>query len=147
MAFHIPPFFIFAYAAKLTKEAFGAVVVDDSFKLPTPFASDALKAATKVVASCEDVVPAVFVQFSGKLVSSLRWCIPRVQGSISKVQRQKMWSNYHSLISSKEFQESWKLFLERMGTATSPSLYQFVTINAAHGCFNKASSFSSGWTE
>ena len=140
MAFHIPPFFIFAYAAKLTKEAFGAVVVDDSFKLPTPFASDALKAATKVV-------PAVFVQFSDKLVSSLRWCIPRVQGSISKVQWQKMWSNYHSLISSKEFQESWKIFLERMGTATSPSLYQFVTINAAHGCFNKASSFSSGWTE
>ena len=121
-----PPYF--PYAAKLTREAFEAVLKDDSFKLPTSFASDALKAATKIVASCENVVPAVFVKFSDTLDRSLRQCIPRAQGTLSKVQRQNMWSNYHCLISSKQFQESWRMFLKGMGTASSPSVYQFVTM-------------------
>ena len=39
-----------------------------------------------------------------------------------------MWSNYHHLISSKPFQDSWALFLKEMGTQSSPTLYQFVTM-------------------
>ena len=99
------------------------------FKLSTPFASVALKITTQVLASCENVVPGAFKQFSNNLVSSLRKCIPSAaQGIPSKVQRQHMWSNYHHLISSKPFQDSWALFLKEMGTQSSPTLYQFVTM-------------------
>ena len=97
--------------------------------MSTSFASDAFKSATKIVASCENDVPAVFVQFSYKLVSSLKQCIPSTtEGTLGKVQRQNMWSKYHRLISSKQFQEIWSTFLKEMGTKSSPCLYQFVTM-------------------
>ena len=81
------------------------------------------------MASCENVVPGVFKQFSNNLVSNLRKCIPSAaRGIPNKVQRQHMWSNYHHLISSEPFQDSWALFLKEMGTQSSPTLYQFVTM-------------------
>ena len=75
------------------------------------------------MASYENVVPGVFKQFSNKLASSLRKCIP--SAAQGKVQR---WSTYHHLISSKQFQDGWALFLKEMGTQSSPTLYQFVTM-------------------
>lgn len=114
------------YAAKLVKEAFERVLKDDSFKLKTGFTSYVLSSATTILSQCEN---AVFLEFSNQLVSSLQKCIPRpnAKQSISKVQRQNMWSDYHHLISSQEFKDSWTAFLKKMGTNSHPSLYQFVT--------------------
>ena len=92
------------YAAKLVKEVFERVLKDDSFKLKTGFTSYVLSSATTILSHCES---AVFLEFSNQLVSSLQKCIPRpnAKQSISKVQRQNMWSDYHHLISSQEFKE------------------------------------------
>ena len=41
--------------------------------------------------------------------------------------KDKTCSDYHHLISSQEFKDSWTAFLKKMGTNSHPSLYQFVT--------------------
>ena len=99
-------FYFLVYAAKLVKEAFERVLKDDSFKLKTGFTSYVLSSATTILSQCEN---AVFLEFSNQLVSSLQKCIPRpnAKQSISKVQRQNMWSDYHHLISSQEFKALW----------------------------------------
>ena len=101
---------------------------DDSFKLKTGFTSYILSSATTILSQCGS---AVFVEFSNQLVSSLQKCIPRAcakEGTISKVQRRNMWSDYHHLISCKEFKENWTAFLKEMGINSHPLLYQFVTM-------------------
>ena len=116
------------YAAKLATEAFEEVLKDDSFKLKTGFTSYVLSGATTILSRYESVV---FVEFSNQLVSSLQKCIPRAcakEGTISKVQRKNMWSDYHHLISSKEFEENWTAFLKEMGINSHFSLYQFISM-------------------
>ena len=116
------------YAAKLAKEAFEKVLKDDSFKLKTGFTSYVLSSATTILSRYES---AVFVEFSNQLVSSLQKCIPRAcakEGTINKVQRKNMWSDYHHLISSKEFKENGTAFLKEMRINSHFSLYQFISM-------------------
>ena len=114
--------------AKLVVKAFKAILEDESFKLPSPQASAALKAASFMLewVSCGcDANKQCFDIFSSKLVKYLRICLP---ANPQQSDREEMWCRFHTLRTSKDFFILWNDFLKKsIQDGISPIFFQYIT--------------------
>ena len=95
--------------AELLQKAVESVLADESFKLPSPLAADAL--STQKLAASFGTNQQLISKFADKLVSTL---MPTFESKASscKVRREKMWRKYHS-IRTPEYKALWEQFLQK----------------------------------
>ena len=96
--------------AELLQKAVESVLADESFKLPSPLAADALSTAQKLAASF-GTNQQLISKFAEKLVSTLMPTF-KSKASSCKVRREKMWRKYHSIRTS-EYKALWEQFLQK----------------------------------
>ena len=112
--------------AELLQKAVESVLADESFKLPSPIAADALSTAQKLAASF-GTNQQLISKFAEKLVSTL---MPTFESKASscKVRREKMWRKYHSIRTTSEYKALWEQFLQKtINSVASPTFYQYAT--------------------
>ena len=102
-----------------------AVLEDDGFRLPSPRAADALKAADSLIQwSKLPANQAACFTFSRRFMQSLRQCLPSANSQAGW----EMWGNFHKLRTSASSQTFWKDFLKLSTTCSPhPILYQYIT--------------------
>jgi hypothetical protein len=69
----------------------------------------------------------ILIDFSTGLVTGVAKIVEDVSGS--SLNREKMWTNFHCLRSSREFRGKWETFLRALQMPTCPIFYQHVTAN------------------
>ena len=105
-----------------------AALRDDSFKVPSKNATEALNTASALSAWCEQSTNQLQLStFACGLTVKLKTCL--VSSVTSKrMRKEKMWGGYHKLRTSPEMISQWKTFLHRsIRHDYSPALCQFVT--------------------
>lgn len=114
--------------SELVLEKVGMILRDDGFKVPSPRAAEATKAAAKLLAWCgNDTNQKDFETFSKWLVVTLRSCF-EVAPKTWRVRVERMWEKYHELRVSDSFRSKWDdLFQKSLGTQAMPTLFQYVT--------------------
>ena len=110
--------------AELLQKAVESVLADESFKLPSPIAADALSTAQKLAASF-GTNQQLISKFAEKLVRTL---MPTFESKASscKVRREKMWRKYHSIRTS-EYKALWEQLQKTINSVASPTFYQYAT--------------------
>ena len=104
--------------------AIAAVLEDDGFLTPSPLAADARKAAASMLewSSTNQFTCSLFSQ---SLEHHLQQCLPQNR---SQAQREKTWSSFHEVRTSKVFQSVWEQFLQAsVSLNPNPILYQYIT--------------------
>ena len=104
-----------------------AVIKDEGFTVPSPLAVNAVKCATELLKwSHKEDNRGSLDNLASKLATTLESAI--FSSIHLKVQREKMWGQYHAVRSSEHFQEFWSEVLQNVqGCNTCPIFYQFVT--------------------
>ena len=69
----------------------------------------------------------LLTDFSSWLVTGIEKIVEDVSGT--SLNREKMWTNFHCLRSSREFCDKWETFLRSLQMPTCPIFYQHVTAN------------------
>lgn len=91
-------------------EGVHAVLADKSFSLPTGPASCARKVGECISAWIPDHVEEASA-FEKKITASLANCM-QVRCASQKMRRERMWSAYHELRTSKLYVSEWNTFLQ-----------------------------------
>ena len=119
---------------ELVLESISLVLKDDTFRLPSPKAIEALSSATELVAWCNNKKDHEDLRkFSKWLVSSLKTCF-EVSARSSRLHMEKVWESYHLLRVSMPFKDGWEKFMmASLGQHALPTVYQFAT----HRIFKK----------
>lgn len=100
-------------------------MTDDTFSLPSGPAACARKVAVCTSTWISDHIAATNT-FQKKLIETLKKCM-QVQCSSQKMRRERMWSTYHELRTSKQYVSDWKTFLQQAGNPEpSPIFWQYV---------------------
>ena len=106
------------------------MLADPGFKVPSQLAADALHSA-KLLLEWSSVPENRdrFDHFASAIVADLQAALPTNVSAIRlKVQREKIWGNYHTIRSSRSYTEKWLGVLELLeGCEACPIFYQFVT--------------------
>jgi hypothetical protein len=112
----------------MVSEAVSSVTTDESFQIPSPYASAAVSTATRLNIYITDILNMKVVEeFSSTLFDMLKGCIDTKVCKRSEYQRQKMWSKYHQLRTSHIYCKLWEKFIaEGAGHPVSPIFYQHV---------------------
>ena len=112
---------------ELLKGASESVTRDKGFKLPSVPASAALSTASKLTEwMSKRENEAAVIEFSEKLVESLKGCLFHITGS-HKSKRERMWRKFHTLRISGPFKDLWQNFLRLASVDISPMLYQRIS--------------------
>ena len=104
--------------------AIAVVLEDNGFLTPSPLAADARKAAASMLewSSTNQFTCSLFSQ---SLEHHLQQCLPQNR---SQAHREKMWSSFHEVRTSKVFQSVWEQFLQAsVSLNPNPILYQYIT--------------------
>ena len=108
---------------KILKKTVNNMIVDQGLQSPQALA--ALSTASKLLEWADDSSnQADLKTFSKKLVEALKKCVPDKK---SRTQREKMWSNFHTLRVSHPFQELWHNFLDLCCLVKHPIFFQRVS--------------------
>ncbi len=101
-----------------------AILADKGFKVASPQSSDAVEAASSLLEwSAASDNYAQVASFSQTLVRNLLQCFSHG----AKLEVGKMWTNYHSFRSSKNFFVLWSKFLSQSINKGSPIFFQYIT--------------------
>ena len=103
-----------------------ALLNDESFSFKTEPAVAAHMTAEQVLAWIPEHDDDMS-QFESKLVKSLSTCM-QVRAKSQKMQREKMWTNYHALRTSTAYSNEWQTFLKSSTSVSkvSPIFCQYV---------------------
>ena len=101
---------------------------DDSFKLPTTQAEEALKSAVKLL-EWTRASPETATSFAKRLILGLKKCFGRYKSTVRsfRMSREKMWGNFHKYATSDNFVKEWRTTLASVSIEPSPILYQYIT--------------------
>ena len=116
----------FFVLVEILQKAVESVLADESFKLPSPLAANALLAAQKL-AALFGTNQQLISEFAERLVSTL---MPTFESKASscKVRRENMWRKYHSIRTTPEYKALWEQFLlQTINSVVSPTFYQYTT--------------------
>ncbi len=107
-----------------------SVMTDESFNIPSPLASEAVRTATAMSTYInEDVNREVVNKYSLNLFDMLTGCLSD-KYKRSEFQRERMWAKYHQLRTSDLYREFWTQFVgEASVSPASPIFYQYVGNN------------------
>lgn len=111
--------------------ALQSVLEDPGFQIKSPLAANAIQSAKCLQqwSQLEDNREQ-FHQFSSQLVTELETALSTLsaENKRMKVQREKMWGQYHLIRSSAAFRDMWFQFLQPLdGCTPCPIFYQFIT--------------------
>ena len=114
---------------ELIKVVVKSIMDDDAFKLPTPQASASLLTATKLFQWMNNEKNEEALKtFTNKLFECLQKCLSAGDKSTSKkIQREKMWSSFHSLRISNAFVKLWHDFLDAVDLEKQQLFFQHVS--------------------
>ena len=124
-------YFIFV-ASGAVLLAVQAVLDDPGFEVSSPLAANAVQTAKQLQEWSQSVEnKRYFDGFTSQLVSELEAFWPSSGGHKRlRVQREKMWGQYHLIRSSAVFREMWLGILHPLhGCTPCPIFYQYVTDN------------------
>ena len=111
--------------------AIKAVLDDPGFSISSPLAANAVQSAHLFLewskaGQNRDVLDC----FASELISVLRTAFTTHSATRPKVQRERMWGQYHVIRSSHRFRERWSSILRRIeGCDPCPIFFQYVTDN------------------
>lgn len=112
-------------AAEILKEAVKCMQAEQSIKSQ---ALATLSTASNFLEWAESSDNQAYVStFARNLVKALMNCIPKKSAKNPRTQRDKMWSNFHSLRVSHSFKKLWHDFLDMCGQENHPLFFQRVS--------------------
>ena len=98
---------------------------DSSFKLP----SDTNKICLEMAHNLHSILghpDSTVLEFAGWLISKLKHILDN-SGSQHKINREKMWTQFHHLRTDTIFRQKWEKFLQNEKMLPEPAFYQHVT--------------------
>ena len=134
--------------------AIQAVMDDPGFEVSSPLATNVVQTATQLQEWSQSVENKLYFDgFASQFVSELETAFWPSSGGHKRlrVQREKMWGQYHLILSSAVFREMWFGILHRLHDRTPcPIFYQYVTDNAfkqliIHHCSASERSHDTHW--